>query len=82
MVWKHSRLGWAKIRARSNKAAIAAKRKRSTEIDLTNCEDTEDDESSTNETDSETSIDKSHNSNNNNEEADVSINCDPSIVEV
>ena len=82
MVWKHSRLGWAKIRARSNKAAIAAKRKRSTEIDLTDYEDTEDDESSTNETDSETSSTDSHNSNNNNEEADASINGDPSILEV
>ena len=81
MVWKYSRLGWAKIRARS-KAAIAAKRKRSTEIDLTDYEDTEDDESSTNKTDSETSIDESHNSNNNNEEADASINGDPSILEV
>ena len=50
--------------------------------DTTDDEDTEDDESSTNETDSETSIDESHNSNNNNEEADASINGDPSIVEV
>ena len=81
MVWKHSRLGWEKIRARS-KAAIAAKRKRSTEIDLTDYEDTEDNESSINETDSETSIDESHNSNNNNKEADASINGDPSILEV
>ena len=61
IVWKHSRLGWDKIRARS-KAAIAAKRKRSTEIHLTDYEDTEDDEASTNKTDSETSVDESHNS--------------------